>query len=208
MSLWLKTIWVLSNDPEHGRGKATTMSRGGNRLDLTGMDHAEKQSLGSKFEKEKIKANILLLLSFVLFLIGIFAPVLTFKKFFIFSNQVSIITGLFQLLSEGYPILFALIFGFSILLPLFKLLLLFGFVNGLFPHSDGNKKFLHWIAQYGKWSMMDVFVAALLIVTVRLGAMADVTVHFGLYAFAASVILTMIATSIIIKRTTSPIQTH
>jgi hypothetical protein len=32
-------------------------------------------------------------------------------------------------------------------------------------------------------------------------------VHFGLYAFAASVILTMITTSIIIKRTTSPIQT-
>ncbi len=184
------------------------MSRGGKRLDLTGMDHAEKQSLGSKFQAQKAKTNILLLLSCVLFLIGIFAPVLTFKKFFIFSNQVSIINGLFQLLSEGYPILFALIFGFSILLPLFKLLLLFGFVNGLFPHSDGNKKFLHWIAQYGKWSMMDVFVAALLIVTVRLGAMADVTVHFGLYAFAASVILTMIATSIIIKRTTSPTQTY
>jgi paraquat-inducible protein A len=180
---------------------------GGKRLELTDMDHAEKQSLGSKFEKEKIKANVLLSLSFVLFLIGIFAPVLTFKKFFIFSSQVSIITGLFQLLSEGYPILFALIFGFSILLPLFKLLFLIGLVNGLFPHPDRHKKVLHWISQYGKWSMMDVFVAALLIVTVRLGAMADVTVHFGLYAFAASVILTMITTSIIIKRTTSPIQT-
>ncbi len=172
------------------------------------MDNAEKRSLGSKFQKEKIKANVLLSLSFVLFLIGIFAPVLTFKKFFIFSSQVSIITGLFQLLSEGYPILFVLIFGFSIVLPLFKLLLLFGLVNGLFPHPDRHKKALHWIAQYGKWSMMDVFVVALLIVTVRLGAMVDVKVHFGLYAFAASVILTMIATSKIIKRTTPPIQTH
>jgi paraquat-inducible protein A len=171
------------------------------------LDHAEKQSLGSKFQVQKVKTNVLLLLSFVLFLIGIFAPVLTFKKFFIFSSQVSIITGLFQLLSEGYPVLFALIFGFSILLPLFKLLFLIGHVNGLFPHPDRHKKVLHWISQYGKWSMMDVFVAALLIVTVRLGAMADVKVHFGLYAFSASVILTMIATSKILKRTTPPNQT-
>ncbi len=174
----------------------------------TGMDDAEKQSLGPKFQAQKVKTNVLLLLSFVLFLIGIFVPVLTFKKFFIFSSQVSIITGLFQLFSEGYPILFVLIFGFSIVLPLFKLLFLIGLVNGLFPHPDRHKKILHWIAQYGKWSMMDVFVVALLIVTVRLRAMADVKVHFGLYAFAASVILTMIATSKIIKRTTLPIQTH
>ena len=163
------------------------------------MDHAEKQSIISKFQKEKIKANVLLSLSFVLFLFGIFAPVLTFKKFFVFSSKVSIITGLFQLLSEGYPILFALIFIFSILLPLFKLLFLFGLANGFFLHPDRHKKILHWITQYGKWSMLDVFVAALLVVTVRLGAMVDVKVHFGLYAFAASVILTMITTSKIMK---------
>ena len=91
-----------------------------------------------------MKANILLSLSFVLFLIGIFAPVLTFKKFFIFSNKVSIITGVFQLLSEGYPILFILIFGFSIFLPLFKLLFLFGLVNDLFNLKDRQNKILHW----------------------------------------------------------------
>jgi paraquat-inducible protein A len=172
------------------------------------MDQADKESLGTKFQGGRIKANILLSLSSVLFLIGIFAPVLTFKKFFIFSSTVSIMTGLFQLLSEGYPILFVLIFVFSILLPFFKLLFLFGLVNGLFPHKERQDKILHWITQYGKWSMMDVFVAALLIVTVRLGAMADVTVHFGLYAFAASVILTMITTAQIIKKTTPPTQMH
>ncbi|MDB4443902.1 paraquat-inducible protein A [bacterium] len=164
------------------------------------MDHPKKQSLMSKLPGEKTKANILLFLSFILFLIGIFAPVLTFQKFFIFSSKVSIITGLFQLLTEGYPILFVLIFGFSIVLPFFKLLLLFGLVNGLIHNPEKHRKILNWIAQYGKWSMLDVFVAALLIVTIRLGAMADVKVHFGLYAFAASVILAMIATSKVMKR--------
>jgi paraquat-inducible protein A len=154
----------------------------------------------SRLPKAHIKANVLLLSSLTLFLIGVFAPVLSFKKFFIFSSKVSIITGLFQLLSEGYPILFILIFVFSILLPLFKLLLLFGLLNGLIRNPERHRKLLHWIAQYGKWSMLDVFVAALLIVTVRLGAMADVEVHFGLYAFATSVILTMLATATVMKR--------
>ena len=154
----------------------------------------------SKLPGETTKTNALLLLSFILFLIGIFAPVLTFQKFFIFSSKVSIITGLFQLLTEGYPILFILIFGFSLVLPFFKLLLLFGLMNGLIHNPDRHRKILHWIAQFGKWSMLDVFVAALLIVTIRLGAMADVKVHFGLYAFGASVILTMIATSRVMKR--------
>ena len=164
------------------------------------MDHPKKQSLVSRPPGERTKANILLLLSFILFLIGIFAPVLTFQKFFIFSNKVSIITGLFQLLTEGYPVLFILIFGFSIVLPVFKLLLLFGLVNDVIHNPDRHTKILNWIAQFGKWSMLDVFVAALLIVTIRLGAMADVKVHFGLYAFAVSVILAMIATSYVMKR--------
>lgn len=47
--------------------------------------------------------------------------------------------------------------------------------------------------------MLDVFVAAMLIVAVRLGAIADVKIHFGLYAFATSVVLTMLATSKIVK---------
>ena len=161
--------------------------------------------LWSKLRREKMKTRILVLLAFILFLVGIFAPVLSFQKFFIFSSKVSIITGLFQLLSEGYPILFILIFGFSIVLPFFKLLLLLGLVNGLVHNPGRYMKILHWLAQYGKWSMLDVFVAALLIVTVRLGAMANVKVHFGLYAFAASVILTIIATSRVIKFTNSPI---
>lgn len=143
-------------------------------------------------------------MSFILFMIGIFSPVLTFQKFFIFSSTVSIVSGLFQLLSEGYPVLFILIFGFSIVLPLFKLLLLFGIVYGVIHNPGRHIKILHWIAQYGKWSMLDVFVAALLIVTVRLGAMADVKVHYGLYAFAASVILSMIATSRVVKFTNPP----
>jgi paraquat-inducible protein A len=54
---------------------------------------------------------------------------------------------------------------------------------------------------YGKWSMLDVFVVAVLVVTVKLGAIANVEMHYGLYFFSAAVILTMIITARIVKLT-------
>ena len=52
-------------------------------------------------------------------------------------------------------------------------------------------KSLTLIETLGKWSMLDVFVVALLLVSLKLGALAKVEVHYGLYFFTASVILTM-----------------
>jgi paraquat-inducible protein A len=57
---------------------------------------------------------------------------------------------------------------------------------------------------YGKWSMLDVFVVAVLVVAVKLGAIADVEMRFGLYAFAASVLLTMFITARIVALTNRP----
>lgn len=150
--------------------------------------------LGSNFLRWRIILNGILLSAFILFAVGIFAPILTFERFFIFANQVSIITGLFQLLSEGHFILFGVIFLFSIVFPFLKMLFLCRVCNGDIGNISKHEKLIDWIAKYGKWSMLDVFVAAVLIVTVKLGAVANIEVHFGLYAFAGSVILTMFVT--------------
>jgi len=47
--------------------------------------------------------------------------------------------------------------------------------------------------------MLDVYVVAILVVVVKLGAIADVEKHFGLYAYAASAILIMFITSRVVK---------
>ncbi len=159
------------------------------------MENFAKKSLAHSYQTESKKINFILFSALILFLVGIFAPILTFEKFFIFSNKVSIISGLFQLLSEGHPILFGLIFIFSIALPFIKLFVLYMIWNRGIHNHHRHEKLLHLIAQYGKWSMLDVFVAAILVVTVKLKVFASVKVHFGLYAFAASVILTMLVTS-------------
>jgi paraquat-inducible protein A len=52
--------------------------------------------------------------------------------------------------------------------------------------------------------MLDVFVVAVLVVAVKLGAIADVEMRYGLYAFAGSVLLTMLITSSIVSLTNLP----
>jgi paraquat-inducible protein A len=147
--------------------------------------------------------NAALLLSFGLFILGIWAPVLTFESFFIFSNQVSVLSGILALLRQGYFLLFALLFAFSILLPLCKLGLLFHAVNTPTPPPEARARLLERLARFSRWSMLDVFVAALLIVTIRLGAIARVEVHYGLYAFAASVLLSMVISVRVVRGMTA-----
>ena len=59
---------------------------------------------------------------------------------------------------------------------------------------------LLWVKNLGQWSMGDVFVVALMVVIIRFnGSVAEVAVHplAGLWVFAASVILSMIASALL-----------
>ena len=51
-------------------------------------------------------------------------------------------------------------------------------------------RFIEWI---GRWSMLDVFVIAILVALVRFGKLASIDPGWGALAFASVVILTMIA---------------
>ena len=42
--------------------------------------------------------------------------------------------------------------------------------------------------------MLDVFVVAILLVTVKLGFVASVELHYGIYAFATAILLSMYIT--------------
>lgn len=128
------------------------------------------------------------MVALMLLLIGIFSPMITLEKFFIFSNQVSLFSGLIALTKAGEWFLFLLIGVFSVLFPIAKLFLLGAALN--LP-GDKHHGPLSWLEAAGKWSMLDVFVVALLVVSVKLKGLATVEVHFGAYAFAVSVLLTM-----------------
>ncbi len=137
--------------------------------------------------------NGMLVSAMVLLVVGIFGPMMTFEKFYFLENQVSLFGALQQMYWQSEWLLFGIILFFSILFPFLKLLLLFLLLNVFEDNSQRHQIYLHRLEMMGKWSMLDVFVVALLLVTIKLDLVANVQIHYGVYAFASAVILTMLA---------------
>lgn len=154
-------------------------------------------TLASRHPKKNIIIMLLLLVSSVLLGIGIFAPMMTLSKFVWIEQQFSLFAGTMQLFTDGQYLLFVILLAFSILLPIAKLILLFRFWHAESTSTQQLERFMNWISHYGKWSMLDVFVVALLVVIVKLGVLASVEVHFGIYMYAGAGLLIMLVTAII-----------
>ncbi|MEZ5586698.1 MAG: paraquat-inducible protein A [Sedimenticolaceae bacterium] len=150
--------------------------------------------------------NSLLLGALLLLLYGLDAPILTLEKFYFFSTTTSLLSALRQLAAEAEWGLFVLIGLFSVVFPIVKILLLFLVWNVDTAQGAAHRRHLGWLATYSKWSMLDVFVVALLVVSVKLGALAEAHVGVGIYAFAASVVLTMLLSAWIGRHAIDPPQ--
>jgi paraquat-inducible protein A len=150
------------------------------------------------FPLESKALLVLLVVTAIMLAVGLSAPILTLEKFFIIENTFSIFSGLLQLLEEGRIFLFVIILLFSVVMPIIKLGVLFRLLGSTVGSSETLHRYLHLMHQYGKWSMLDVFVVALLVVAVKLGAVASVETHYGLYAFGSAVLLTMAITARVI----------
>lgn len=144
---------------------------------------------------------VILLITICLLAVGMVAPIITLNKFVLIENTFSILSGTIELLKEGKVFLFIVITGFSIVLPVLKIAVLFMLVSVKNNKTAHLNRYLHWMHQFGKWSMLDVFVVAVLVVTVKLGAIASVEARYGLYAFATAVVLTMFVTARVVSLT-------
>jgi len=149
------------------------------------------KSLIRLFPKQGILINLLLLGALSSLIIGVSAPLLTLEKLYFFENTVSLFTTVTELFSQREWFLFIVIAVFSLCIPVIKITSLVLILNLDYTKGSFLDKALHVIETIGKWSMLDVFVVALLLVSVKLGVLAKVDIHYGLYAFAASVLLTM-----------------
>jgi paraquat-inducible protein A len=141
--------------------------------------------------KQGIVINLMLLVALASLIIGVTSPLLTLEKLYFFENTVTLFTTVTGLFSQKEWFLFFVIAIFSLCIPVIKIASLMLILNLEYKKGSFLGKALHVIETLGKWSMLDVFVVALLLVSVKLGVLAKVEVHYGLYIFAASVLLTM-----------------
>jgi paraquat-inducible protein A len=124
---------------------------------------------------------------------GAVAPLLTTERLYFFSNTFSLVSGLRQLAAKQEFLVLTVILLFSICVPLLK-----GAVIWLAAAGHAESRPLLTLAdRFGKWSMLEVFVAALLITALKLGPAVDATLHYGAYLLAASVLLSGLASQLL-----------
>src|SRR5579863_7746790 len=135
--------------------------------------------------------------AFLLYIPANALPVLTLVSFG-HEQSNTIITGVLELIRNQLWPLALIVFLASIVVPLLKL---FGLTWMLLATFQGSRRALiartrlyRVIDTIGSWSNIDVFVAAVLVALLQFGTIAQARAGAGLTAFAAVVILTMIAT--------------
>ncbi|MGI4940384.1 MAG: paraquat-inducible protein A [Janthinobacterium lividum] len=113
----------------------------------------------------------------------------------------TILGGVWELLADREWSLAVIVFGASVAVPVLKILALCAMLAvTLRPGRHGPPTHLrHVTALYrvvmviGRWSMIDIFMEALLSALVQFGTIANVTTNPGALAFAATVVLTIFA---------------
>ena len=134
-----------------------------------------------------------LVLSFLFLLFGLFLPVITLKELILWKTTFSVLTGIENLFHEKHYILGSIILFFSIFFPITKLAVLF-FVWSYRLSEKTRNMVIEWLGILGKWSMLDVFVVAMMIVITKISKFAHAEARIGIYFFGASIMLTMILT--------------
>lgn len=134
---------------------------------------------------------------FILYVPANALPILTLVSFG-HEESNTIITGVLELIRNRLWPLAIIVFLASIVVPLLKLCGLTWMLLATFQGSPrmliARTRFFRLIDTVGAWSNIDVFVASVLVALMQFGTIAQARAGSGLTAFAAVVILTMIAT--------------
>ena len=138
----------------------------------------------------------LLLTSAILYIPANLLPIMTINSLGQGSPS-TIMAGVIELVQHGMIPIAAVVFVASILVPTFKLvgiaLLLFS-VQRRQPLSARQRIIMYRFIEFiGRWSMLDIFVIAILVAVVNFGRIASIEANLGAVAFASVVILTMLA---------------
>jgi len=113
------------------------------------------------------------------------------------TQSDTIISGVLYFLETGSYLIAAVIFIASIIVPITKLLILIYLLVSVQRkdpmHKKSRQKLYDLTELIGKWSMVDVYVVALMIALVHFGGLTQIKAGAGANYFLLVVIITMIA---------------
>jgi paraquat-inducible protein A len=145
--------------------------------------------------------SFLLLLAPITFTLGIILPLVRFETFYFFDDTPSLLGIITTLFDGGDYLLAILVAGFSVVFPFIKqLAVTLEAVNHAPSQSEdlSEQGFLSKLVPVlSKWSMMDVLLVAIVIVAAKSSGVASAFSQPGLWFYASSALITIIAHQLI-----------
>lgn len=139
----------------------------------------------------------LLLASVLLFIPANLLPIMKTTSLGIVQED-TILSGIIYFWQSRDYFVAVVVFVASFITPLFKMLsmvyLCYTCHRQSKKHTRWRTELYHFTELIGRWSMIDVFVVALLGALVKMGSLASIEPQSGILAFALVVFLTMFAT--------------
>ncbi|MBL4756677.1 MAG: paraquat-inducible protein A [Rhizobiales bacterium] len=131
---------------------------------------------------------------------GLTSPSIEFNRFYFLTDRHSILSVIQGLWNEGETFLGGILALFSVAFPALKITALTA--AGITTALSGRmaNRILRLSVLLGRWSMLDVLVLALVIFYVKNSGIGDANTLPGIWFFAASVILTLLAAFILTEK--------
>ena len=143
--------------------------------------------------KSNKNAAVLALVALAILVPGVLLPFMSIVKLGRMESY-SLVGGIVQLWQDDEYFLAAIIFVFSLVFPVAKLALLLVATSSLAAISAKTRGLLHRISLHtARYSMLDVFVIAVLVVVIKIGKATEVHVRSGTALFCLAILLSVLA---------------
>lgn len=163
-----------------------------------------ENSLGENTQVSRYYGEICLAVAMTALLLYIPANMYPFMKLELYGqvHESTILQGALDLLKSGDVFVALVIILASLIIPFLKIVLLIYLGFKLMRKSalEGTDvKIFHTVELLGRWSMLDVFLVAILVSMVKLGNMAHVSFGLGCFFFLLVVIFSLLASEALTK---------
>jgi len=155
-------------------------------------------SLHGRIPNSIMRSWALLIAAMVLYIPANVLPIMTVKSLGT-GNPNTILSGIMELIhADMWPIAMVVLIA-SIVVPLLKIstlsYLLISVQRGSIKRRRDRTRLYRLTEAIGRWSMVDIYVVAILVATIQLGNIAQIEAGPAGIPFAGVVILTMLAAS-------------
>jgi len=158
-----------------------------------GNDQLESvESIASRAEGVDRFVGVAAAVLMLLHMVSVFIPAMKVTRLLFFKDTISIWNTIAQLFERGEWVIAPVLFLFTIAFPLFKLMAIIYLFAGQSISDPKLHSHLSRLESLGRWSMLDVMVAALLIVSLTATGLADARFLPGMYLFTFSVVGTLL----------------